>query len=175
MAAPAEPWMDEDWHLAYPSEYLGAHHLRGRDVPLTIARIERAELELVKSGRKEKKKRVVIWFKELAGRGPDLPDKWICNRTCAEVIGLMHGKPMRGWVGKRITLYGEPGTFFGKKGEAIRVRPTIPQERSQRARDPSPPSPTSPAGDAPLSAAGEAPLSEEEKREILRREAEEQR
>ena len=169
---------EDDWKLAFPKEYLGAEHLRGQDVTLTISRVLLPELTMVKPGMKPKKARkLIIEFDALKGRTDGTPYKWIVNKTNSRAIMALHGKAPRDWAGKRITLWPDPEVEMPNPagrgqitGEAIRVRPTITQRDQQRARGDAPP-PHPPAQESPPPAAG-AP-DEEELREIARREQEE--
>lgn len=171
---PVPKGWEDDYKLAFESDYLGAQHLRGHDVTLTISRVRLPELTMVKPGmRPKKKRRLVIEFDQLKARD-DMPYQWILNKTNSDTIGGLYGKAPRGWTGKRVTLWGDPNVDDpknrGQKCTAIRVRPRVPEERSQpraaRGDDAHPP-----AQESPPPAAG-AP-SEEEMQEIARREAEE--
>lgn len=175
---------EDDYQLAFPSEYLGAQHLRGTEPTLIISRVRLPELEMVQPGMRPKKsRRMVIEFDGLKGRADGTPHKWIVNKTNAATIKLLYGKAPRNWAGKRITLWGDPDvddpkspkdpqTGKRQKCTAIRVRPRIPADTSQqRARGAGSPPP--PDGAEPAPAAGGGPMSEEELAEIARREAEE--
>jgi hypothetical protein len=169
---------EDDWQLAFQSDYLGAPHLRGMEVTLVISRVRLPELKMVKPGmRPQKKRKLVIEFDALKGRSDGMPYQWIVNKTNADVIATLYGPAPRDWVGKRITIWPDPNvdqpSRDGKrhiKGPAIRVRPKVAERTQQRAArgDALPPQ----AQESPPPAAG--PMSEEEMQEIARREAEEE-
>lgn len=48
------------------------------------------------------------------------------NRTQLEIIATLYGPETDNWRGKRIELYGEFGTWFGKETWGIRVSPKVP-------------------------------------------------
>jgi hypothetical protein len=102
--------------LAFPSKYIGAADLKGRDVTLTIARVNFDMLQL-KGGKKEKK--IVISFHKT--------DKlMVCNKTNGITIAGMHGPKMELWAGKRITLYPTTTRCGRDVVDCIRVREEAP-------------------------------------------------
>jgi len=103
--------------LLFPSRYLKAADLMGRDVTVTIARIEpRHTLE---SKRGKEKKPVV----HMQGK-----DKmWILNVTNAKTIAKIYGNEVKSWLGKRVTIYPTTMAVGGETHECIRVRPTKPE------------------------------------------------
>ena len=108
----------DDLRLMFDSRYLGAWHLQGRDVTVTIARIQAGTIEGEK-GRKDKAP--LIYF---AGKEKPL----VCNktnmRTLKSLFGTLSAKAL---VGKRITLY--PTTMrSGETVDCIRIRPTPPKQ-----------------------------------------------
>jgi hypothetical protein len=134
MAAP-DAWRD-DWQLAFPHRYIGAPDLRGRDVTLTISRVDLEELEMFRAGKKERKKKLVLYFAELASRDAETePTMLLCNKTNAGTIAGLYGKRVDDWTGERITLYPAEIEAFGKVQEAVRIRPKAPPQRT-RARSP---------------------------------------
>lgn len=111
--------------LLYPSTYLGAHDLQGRDVVLTIRRVV---VEDLKTERGTERKPVVYFVETQRKAEKDHTDekRLVLNKTNATTIAAMHGNEVNAWNGKRITLYAAPVSAFGKEVEAIRVRPTAP-------------------------------------------------
>lgn len=116
------------FELMYPSKYLKAADLRGRDVTLTIIpglKIKREEL-VGKNGKKDKKP--IIYFvecREAAKRTGEEEKRMVLNVTNARSIAAAYSEPeMDNWGGFRITLY--PSTHNGQ--DCIRVRDTIPPE-----------------------------------------------
>ncbi len=126
--------------LAFPSKYIGAADLKGRDVSLTIANINIEEL-MMQGGRKSKK--VVIWFEKTE-------KMMVCNKTNATTIAEIHGTEMKTWIGKRITLYPTTAKLGKKTVPAVRVREQAPQPAQQPPRNDLPPAPVDAAdyGDA---------------------------
>lgn len=103
--------------LLFPSEFIAAFDLNGKDLTLTIAKIEKPELRLASGGTKKKG---VITFK-------DHPKKFVLNVTNAESIKIVTGeRAAEKWVGHRITLY--QAKTSSPKGivDCIRVRETKP-------------------------------------------------
>ena len=111
--------------LMFPSLYLGAHDLAGKDVVLTIRRVVREDL---KTDRGTELKPIMYFVETKAKADKDGGDerRWVMNKTNATTIAAMYGNEIEGWYGKRITLYAAPVSAFGKEQEAIRVRPTPP-------------------------------------------------
>jgi hypothetical protein len=175
---PVPTGWEDNWKLAFPKEYLGAEHLRGQDVTLTISRVHLPSIEFNKPGmRPRKERRLVVEFDTLRGRTDGTPFRWMLNKTNSDAIAQLYGPAPRSWVGKRITLWPDPDVMMPNpkgrgqvKGTAIRVRPAIPPERGQQRPARESPATLPPAGDAP--AAAGAP-DEDELREIAAREREE--
>ncbi|HUC34545.1 MAG TPA: hypothetical protein VMR48_02485 [Gaiellaceae bacterium] len=171
---PPEPvgW-EGDWRLAFPERYLKHQHLRGRDVTLTISRVQLPVLDMVLPGTRPKRERkLIISFKELEGRS-DVPNIWIAGKRSCRMIEALYGRRPPDWVGKRITLYADPDVTDSKgvKVGGIRVRSKV-VERDQRAPGGAPTSPPPPARE-PSAPAGPSPMTSEEMEEIARQEREE--
>lgn len=168
---------EDDYQLAFPSDYLGQQHLRGNEVTLTISAIDLPVLEMVKPGmRPQKKRKLVVEFHQLRGRADGTPFRWIVNKTNAATIAGLYGKRARDWIGKRITLWPDPEVTFGtKKIGAIRVRPVVPKQTQQRAAGTAPTTPPPAQELAPPAAGNALPPDDEELEEIMRREREEGR
>ena len=103
-------------HDVFPSNYLKAPDLRGRDVTVAIAD---AKIEKLGDDRK-----LVIYFQ---GKGKGL----VTNKTNASRIAMLYGDDTDGWIGKEITLYADWVDFQGKTVEAIRIKPPPQREPSQ--------------------------------------------
>ena len=105
--------------LIYPTEYIKAPDLRGKDVTVTIARI-RKEILVMEGGRKDEK--AVIHMTN--SRGVALGKRWVVGKTVLSQIAASTGSNDVGqWIGKQVTMY--PTTCKGKAGEmmeCIRVR-----------------------------------------------------
>ncbi len=100
------------WKLMYPNEYVSAPELKGKDVPVTIAKIQIEELQR-ENGDKESKP--VMYFKES-------PKKFVVNKTNAKSIATFLGKDTDNWVNQQIIIYPTMCNAFGEKTECIRVK-----------------------------------------------------
>ena len=96
----------------YPSRYLKASDLKGRQPTVVIASIE---TELVGQ---DKQKRWVIYFQ---GHEKGL----VCNKTNAISIGKLYGEDNVEWIGKEITLFSVMVDFQGETRDAIRVKAPV--------------------------------------------------
>lgn len=92
---------------AFPSNYLKADDLQGREVPVTIAKYA-----LEKLGEEQK---LVIYF---AGKEKGM----VCNRTNADRIAHYYGDDLDHWIGKAVILGTELVSFQGKTTEGLRVK-----------------------------------------------------
>jgi hypothetical protein len=105
--------------LLYPSQYVKAADLRGKDVTVVI---DHAEWEnLVMAGGKKDRK-VVIHLRSVTGQ--KLGKRWVVGKTVLRQIAAATGTNDVGqWSEKRVTLF--PTTCRGKEArevECIRVR-----------------------------------------------------
>ncbi len=100
--------------ILFPSAYLQADDLKGKDWTLTIASVKKEELHV--RGANKKMGKVVIGFERAR-------KKFVCNVTNAETIVDIYGKEASAWLGKAVTLY-PTKVRFGPKGmvDAIRIR-----------------------------------------------------
>jgi len=105
--------------LLYPSKYVKAADLRGKDVVVVIESIEPRH-ELVSQGNKREQKPVF----NLAGKAK----QFICNKTNAKTIAKIYGNDPRQWIGKAITLYPTTVRAGGTEHECIRVRSEAPAD-----------------------------------------------
>lgn len=124
-----------DFRLLFPTEYVGAHDLRGRDVPHTIKSVS-IELLTMTGGAKEKKP--VVQFRETWAK------KLILNKTNAKIIAAQFGKDTEKWIGKKIVLYPTTTQFGPNTVDCIRVR-------EGKATRNQPPAPELPADEDPYS------------------------
>ena len=95
---------------AFPSNFLKAADLQGKNVTVTI---ESAEVEEIGQGQ-QKEQKLVLTFK-----GKD--KKLVCNKTNATTIGKLYGDETDDWVGKPIILTAREVEFQGETVWAIRV------------------------------------------------------
>lgn len=126
--------LPDDIRAMYDSRWIGAFHLSGKDVTLTIDRVEFAELR--STGNKVEKK-PAVFFRE-TDKGLPL------NKTNMKLLGGMYGYAHAAWIGKRITVYPTKAQFGGSTVDAVRIRPTIPRGPAQRQNLPK----EEPEGDA---------------------------
>ncbi len=91
----------------FPSNYLKADDLKGRDVTLTISKWGMEKLG--------EDQRLVCHFQ---GKEKGL----VTNRTNADRIAYYHGDDTDGWIGKQIILGTELVSFQGKTTPALRVK-----------------------------------------------------
>lgn len=101
--------------LLFPSKYLKAADLRGRDVTVTISSIDpRHEL---KSSQGTDLKPVV----KLEGK----EKMWVLNKTNAKTVASIYGNEVTKWLGKPVTIYPTTVQAGGKTCDCIRVRPKV--------------------------------------------------
>lgn len=91
----------------FPSKYIKAADLQGREATVTI---DRAEIETLGDDRK-----LVLYFK---GKEKGL----VTNRTNADRIAHLYGSNTDSWIGRQIILFCDMVNFQGRVVEAIRVR-----------------------------------------------------
>lgn len=102
--------------LLFPSKYVGAADLKGRDVIVEIESIDISELQMV-GGRKEKKP--LVHFKKT-------PKALVLNKTNARTIASLYGGAVEGWVGKRIVLFPTTTTCGRNTVDCVRIRDVVP-------------------------------------------------
>ena len=95
---------------AYPSNFLKADDLQGKDVVVTI---EGCELESIGQGH-DKQDKLILHF---VGKQKAM----VLNKTNAKTIAKLYGDETDDWVGKRITLSPREVEFQGDMVLAIRV------------------------------------------------------
>lgn len=113
-----------DFRLLFPSKYLAAHDLRGKDVTLTIRRVIVEELETDRG----KKKKPVVYFEETKTKAEETgteEKRLVLNVTNAKSIAKMHGNEIEGWAGKRITFFPTQAEAFGEMKDCLRIRPDV--------------------------------------------------
>ena len=131
-----------DVRKLFDKEFIYAYDLEGRDVTVTIERVQGGTL--IGEGGKSNKK-PVLYFKG-SKKGLAL------NITNARTIaGLYVSFDSEKWLGKKITIYPTTTTFGSRTVECIRVRNVIPKGQGQPIRD-DVPSPLDEQGDAPADA-----------------------
>jgi hypothetical protein len=113
--------------LLFPSKYLCAADLRGKDATVTIERIAPRDELMRQGGQKEYKP--VVYFK---GKEKSL----VLNKTNAKTIAKLYGNEVTAWIGQAIVIYPTRAQFGKEDVDAIRVRPYPP--KAQNAAEPGP-------------------------------------
>lgn len=108
-----------DINAAFPSKYVRASDLGGRDVRVTI---DYVEMEMIQDDEKP-----VVYFK---GKNKAM----VLNRINSQTIATMHGTNTDNWGGREIVLFPARDRFGGKMVDCIRVR----EHRAQQAARPQP-------------------------------------
>ncbi len=115
---------------AFPSKYLRAEDLQGREFTLHIDYVEMADMEA------DGDQKPVIFFRN-ASKALTL------NKTNAATIAEHYGDETDGWAGRPIIVFPARTDYRGKNVACIRVRvPGSPPDHSQAA---DPPASTLPA------------------------------
>ena len=105
-----------DINQAFPSKYLAAVDLQGREPTVMMANIA---YEKVGDDTKP-----VLYFQ---GKQKGI----VLNKTNAMVIAQMYGPETDGWFGKPVTLISVWTDFQGKAVQAIRIKPAFPNPQMQ--------------------------------------------
>jgi hypothetical protein len=92
---------------AFPSKFVQASDLNGREVRLTIASLSFEKMT-------DQSDKLCVYF-----RGTD--KGLILNKTNASTIAEMYGDDTDSWIGKQITIFPTKVDFQGKRVDAIRV------------------------------------------------------
>ncbi len=102
---------------AFPSEYLKAADLQGRQVTVQIDRVEMRDI-----GDDHKP---VLFFQ---GKEKGV----VLNKTNANNISFAYGDDTDAWAGKQVILYEAMVDFQGRSVQAIRIRVPMPTTKAQR-------------------------------------------
>ena len=105
-----------DYRTFFNKEYLYAYDLDGKEVTVTIERVEGREM-VATGGRKSSKP--VLFFK---GTTKGLA----INATNGKAIASLYGNDVAKWFGERITLFPTTTTMGGETVDCIRVKPIKP-------------------------------------------------
>lgn len=98
--------------LMFPSDYVSAVELKGRDVVVTIATVSMENMKL--RGGVAKRKPVLTFN--------GTKKKFCLNVTNADSIASMYGTKAENWIGKRITLYPTTTKMGRDTVDCIRIR-----------------------------------------------------
>lgn len=109
-------------HDLFPSRWLTAHDLDGKDYIFVIRRVT---VEPMKT-KTETTEKPVVWF---SGSDKGL----VLNKTNAVTIAKLYDDETDKWTGKPITLYPTRERAFGETWDVVRVRPTRPPMPAQTA------------------------------------------
>jgi hypothetical protein len=129
--------------LMFPSRYVCAFDLRGRDHVVTIETVKMEELRIV--GTPKTQRKPVLSF-----HGKD--KQMVLNPTNTEIIARLYGNRADDWVGKSITIFPTRVPFGKGMTDAVRVRAAIPAPRpaQQQAQRPAAPAAATRPASAPF-------------------------
>ncbi len=111
--------------VLFPSLYLAAHDLGGKDVTLTIRNLI---VEDIKTDHGTERK-PILYFVETAKKAEKTgteEKRLVLNKTNATTIAKMYGAEVNDWKGKRVTFFATVVSAFGEDVEALRIRPSPP-------------------------------------------------
>jgi hypothetical protein len=97
----------------FPSNYLKASDLAGKEKQVTITHIETRTFD------NDTKRKPVALFKETGGKG------LVLNKTNFVTLAAIHGDNSDAWAGKSITIYPDFTSYQGKPIETIRIRRAV--------------------------------------------------
>lgn len=106
-------------HLeAFPSDWLSAHHLKGKQVNVEISEYFPA-IKYYNTKTNSEEHKPGVKFK---GKDKTL----LLCKTNSNSIAALHGNNANEWIGKMITIYDDGKKYFDKVG-AIRVKSKVPK------------------------------------------------
>jgi arabinogalactan endo-1,4-beta-galactosidase len=121
---------------AYPSNYLRASDLKGRNIPVVIDRIEQEKV-----GNDTK---MVLYFQNKT-KG------MILNKTNANNIAALYSPETDAWAGRQLIIFEAMVDFKGQTVPALRVRGPMPKDNGHKpAMAPSYPPPGLADDEAPF-------------------------
>jgi hypothetical protein len=100
----------------FPSQYLKASDLGGREVRVTMGRVEREEIGT--------DKKLVLYFK---GKEKGI----VLNKTNANTIGDAYGDDTDDWYDQPLILFSIRTEFQGKPVDGLRCRVPTPKDNRQ--------------------------------------------
>jgi len=102
----------------FPSQYLKASELGGRELRVTMGRVEREEIGT--------DKKLVLYFK---GKEKGL----VLNKTNANTIGDAYGDDTDDWYDQPLILFSIRTEYQGKPVDGLRCRVPTPKDNRQMA------------------------------------------
>jgi hypothetical protein len=122
----------------FPSKYIKADDLKGRDHPVTISHVAMEQL-----GNEQK---LVLYFQ---GKEKGM----ICNKTNFGRIAYLYGDETDDWTNKPVVLTAEFVEFQGKTVKGLRIKPPAshqekPQAPVRHSENPAPLTHSAPFGDS---------------------------
>jgi len=108
---------------AYPSNYLRASDLKGRNIPVVIDRIEQEKV-----GNDNK---MVLYFQNKS-KG------MILNKTNANNIAALYSPETDVWAGRQLIIFEAMVDFKGQTVPALRVRGPQPKDQPRQLQVPPP-------------------------------------
>jgi len=121
----------------FPSPYIKAADVLGRELNITIAGWEYEEFEDPRT--KEKDRKPVLSFQKTDKR-------LILNVTNAKTIASIFGEETDNWAGKQICLFTKDVEAFGEMKNAIRIKAPVDNQAAP-VQPPPPPPPSADADD----------------------------
>jgi hypothetical protein len=110
----------------FPSKYLEAADLRGKEHVVEIESIEQDELV------GENGETIEKWLFKYRGH----KKLHVMNVTNGRSIAVMYGDDPHGWIDKAITIYPTKDRYGRKQVDCIRVKETIPQVQTKQDLQP---------------------------------------
>jgi hypothetical protein len=96
----------------FPSKFVKAADLRGKNVTVTIERIQPKEKLVMNGGKTDYKPVIFLKGKEKG---------WILNKTNARAIAKIYGPELTNWLGRDVVIMATEVEARGELVEAIRV------------------------------------------------------
>ena len=117
------------FELLYPSDYVKAADLGGRELTVTIDRVEWDAIP--QAGKREKKRKPVLYLR--TAKGAVLGKRLPIGKTIARQIVDVTGEKEAGkWAGKLITIFGTTCRGVeGKQVECVRVKARVNQAATE--------------------------------------------
>jgi hypothetical protein len=113
--------------LLFPSDYIAAGDLRGKEVTLTIAKVVGEEVVAQEGKKTTSKRKAIVYFAD----SKDPNKRLVLNKTNRDTIVSAYGTETNNWTGKPITLYETTCNAFGNPNtECIRIKIPTRKEKA---------------------------------------------